>query len=313
MGIKKYSMYLIDKNDLRAPSQATKKQRSVACTALLLAGAALLFTGCTSHPSQNTTLAPSAPPQPLTPLKVADRSFSSEALYALLVAEIAIDRRRYDVALGNYVQQATATRDPEVAARATQIARILKSHQSALEMAQLWEDLEPYNEDAQLIVISELIEANRLTEATEHATMLLRAGSETAFDTIAVKATENDITVVRQLIGLYGPLTQEFPTSASLLFGYSVLLQYNEQLKDALSAVNKSIALDPSNVRFAFQETRILQQMGQQDLALSKLRKLVNNNPDNISLRAKYARIISTHDLGESRKQFEILHQQATS
>ena len=100
--------------------------------------------------------------------KVADRRFSTDTLYALLVAEMAIDRKRYDIALGNYIQQAASTQDPGVAARATQLARVLNSHQSALEMAELWVELEPYNIDAHSVVTAELIEANRLTEAFEH-------------------------------------------------------------------------------------------------------------------------------------------------
>ncbi|CAM5503248.1 hypothetical protein SSTU70S_01334 [Stutzerimonas stutzeri] len=36
-------------------------------------------------------------------------SFSQETLYALLVAELAGQRNRFDIALGNYVQQANAT------------------------------------------------------------------------------------------------------------------------------------------------------------------------------------------------------------
>ena len=55
--------------------------------------------------------------------KVADRRFSTDTLYALLVAEMAIDRKRYDIALGNYIQQAASTQDPGVAARATQASR----------------------------------------------------------------------------------------------------------------------------------------------------------------------------------------------
>lgn len=273
----------------------------------------LLFAGCSS---QHTKFAlsddtPQPEEKPVKTLKVPDKRFDVDTLYALLVAEVAIDRRRFDVALGNYVQQASATKDAEVTARATHIARILKSHSSALEMATLWTELEPDNENAQVILTAELIEANKLTEASALAKTMLQNGNDSAFDTIAVKAVENDIQVVRDLLGIYQPLTQQATHSLSLWLGYSILLQKNEQLDDALRAAKNALDIEPNNVRAAFQETRVLQQMGKQDLALERLGAMVEANPRNIGLRAKYARILANSDLPASREQFEILHLQA--
>jgi len=283
-------------------------------TPLKLVGSALLgavlLQGCASSKPQKTD--PNAITSPTeSPTKVPDRTLSSDTLYALLVAEMAIDRKRYDIALSNYVQQSIATRDPDVTARATQIARILKAHQPALEMAELWVDLEPHNNEAKLIATAELIEAKQLKTAMAHATDLLRNGAPTAFDAIAVRATEVDVASVRPLINDYRQLLQEYPKNQQLLLGYSVLLQHDQQNRLALKAIEKVLAADSNNLRAAFQETRILQQMGRQDLALKKLSTLVANNPDNFTLRARYARIISATDLNESRRQFETLLLQA--
>jgi len=272
----------------------------------LLALSVCYLSGCgTQMAKQDTAEELPAPYADTTEVvKTPDRPFTSETLYALLVAEVAIDRRRFDVALGNYVQQANATRDAEVTARATHIARILKSKQSTLEMAQLWQELEPNSEDAQIIATAELIDANKLEEATALATQLLESGNDTAFDTIAIKATENDIELVRKLIKLYRPLTERYPEATSLWLGQSVLLLQNQELDEALSAARRALELDENNIRVAFQETRVLQQMGQQDLALEKLSKMVAKNPENVSLRAKYARVLARSNLGESRKPY---------
>lgn len=58
-------------------------------------------------------------------------SFSEETLYALLAAELAGQRNRFDIATGNYVQQANATRDPGVAERAFRIAEYPGAEQAA--------------------------------------------------------------------------------------------------------------------------------------------------------------------------------------
>lgn len=274
---------------------------------------ALLLQGCANTSQEVGSVQPPLGDTASTtkPLKVADRSFESDTLYALLVAEMAIDRKRYDIALNNYVQQALSTRDAEVTARATQIARILKAHQPALEMAELWVDLEPDNTDAQLIASAELIEANRLDDAMALSVRLLETGAPVAFDAIAVKATEGDISTARSLAEAYTELLQKTPDNQQLLLGYSILLQHDERNQEALETIEKVLRADPNNLRAAFQETRILQQMGKQDLALLKLKQLVEENPDNFALRARYARVVSATDLNESRRQFEVLLGQA--
>ncbi len=266
---------------------------------------------CSTAPVQPQVVEEEIPAEKLPPEKVADRSFNTETLYALMVAEMAIDRKRYDIALNNYVQQAVSTRDPLVTARATQIARILKAHQPALEMAELWVDLEPHSTDAQLIATAELIEANRVEEAVTMSTRLLEAGSSTAFDSIAVKASEGDIEQVQKLSAKYAELLKTYPNEEQLLLGYSVLLQQEGKDAEALDAIGKALVLNPQNIRASFQETRILQQMGKQDLALEKLSNLVKENPDNFALRARYARVVSATDLNESREQFQTLLKQS--
>jgi len=278
-------------------------------SALLVVG--LLQACANTLPKQTDTVTAAHQPATAAPVKVHDRSFSTDTLYALLVAEMAIDRKRYDIALNNYVQQALTTRDTEVTARATQIARILKAHQPALEMAELWVDLEPENTDAKLIAIAELIEAGRLEEAMALSSDMAESEAATAFDAIAVKATEGDIETVRSLITHYAAMLKKYPNNDQLLLGYSVLLQHEGRDTEALDAVSRALKIDPENIRAAFQETRILQQMGQQDLALEKLAKLVEENPDNFALRARYARVVSATDLNESRRQFETLLKQA--
>jgi len=273
--------------------------------------AIIALQGCASTSNKETSIEITPAPATAAATKVADRDFSTETLYALLVAEMAIDRKRYDIALNNYVQQSLSTRDPEVTARATQIARILKAHQPALEMAELWVDLEPENSDAQLIATAELIEANRLDEAMTLSVKLLKSGAATAFDAIAVRATEGDINHANALIDRYAHELEVYPNDTQLLLGYSVLLQHDNRNDEALTAISRLLKNEPNNIRAAFQETRILQQMGKQDLALQKLAELVSSNPENFALRARYARVVSATDLSESRKQFQTLLAQA--
>ncbi|NQD91972.1 hypothetical protein HP532_04810, partial [Pseudomonas sp. CrR25] len=65
-------------------------------------------------------------------------SFNQETLFALLTAELAGQRNRFDIALGNYVQQANATQDAGVAERGFRIAEYLGAEQAALDTALIW-------------------------------------------------------------------------------------------------------------------------------------------------------------------------------
>jgi len=273
-------------------------------------------TGCSNAP----TIVAEAPaadtipdPKPVTAANktVADRSFTTETLYALLVAEMALDRRRYDIALGNYAQQALSTNDINVAAHATHIARRLNARQSALEMSQLWLDLDPDNPDARLIASIELIEANHLLEAFELSRKMLMNGNTTAFESIAMKAEKGDIKTVNTLISLYAKLLETYTEETGLWLGQSILLLQAGKHEEALKATLRAKQLDDNPIRSAFQETRVLHKMGKTELASKRLAELVKKNPKNIGLRARYARLVWSSSPEAARDQFKILHEQS--
>lgn len=272
---------------------------------ILLIGNLFTF-GCAVTPQEQTLSAEPAP-EPSDPIQVEDRSFEVDTLYSLLVAEIAGDRHRFDIMLSNYVQQAEATQDPGVAARAARLARYLKAHKIALEMTEIWLTFEPNNPEAHFIATSELVHSNKLLEATEHATFLLERGEVAGFDSIALRAQQGgDIETTRKLIALYTQLTERFSEQAQLYLGLSLLYQHSGELDLALQSSQQAIALDPEGFQAAAQETRVLQQMGKTDQALSKLGTLVDRYADNTRLRVQYARALLKTDLSAAQEQFEI-------
>ncbi len=291
------------------------KRLPTALTMLLAASAAFLA-GCASNAPQKDDRPPVAieleeePPRIVT---VPDRSFSAETLYALLVAEMAIDRKRYDIALNNYVQQALSTNDLLVTSRATHIARSLNAHQSALEMSQLWLDLDPESPEARYLASSELINANHLLEALKLSETMLHDGDPANFESIAIKAEKSDIKVVKSLSERYSTLLQSHKKNVGLWLGQSILLQKIGRLEEALKAARSAKALDEHPVRSTFQETRVLHKMGKIEQASEKLGELVEQHPKNIGLRARYARTAWATNPELAREQFLILHEQQPS
>lgn len=263
-----------------------------------------LLTGC-SNLSQ-----PEAPLHPveLQPVvtRVADRPFDTETLYALLVAEFAGERKRFDVMLNNYAQQAHTTRDPGVTARATRIARFLNAHNISLDMALLWSELEPWEAEARYSAAAELVHVNRLEEAFEHASRLLTSGETTGFDVIGARALQGgDLTVTHTLIKKYERMILKHPNHTPLHIGLSFLAQHAGDLPKAIESARFALTLEPDNFQAAGQEARLLQQMGQTEQALEKLGQLVNRHPENQRLRLQYARALLNTDLKAAQHQFE--------
>lgn len=267
-----------------------------------------LLMGCSSQPVAPTTEPPPEPPVRPEILQITDRAFDSETLYALLVAEIAGERGRFDVMLNNYVQQAQVTRDPGVTARATRVARFLNAHGAALETALLWTELEPYNPEAHFNAAAELMHANRLLEAFEHSRFLLVHGEMSGLDALGAQAVQGeDRDTSEQLAALYQELAQQYPQDVELLIGLSLLLQHSNQTEKALASAERAAALAPNRFQPQVQKIRVLQQMGQTEKALTLLSDLVRQHPENSRLRLQYARSLMHTDLSEAQQQIETL------
>ena len=275
----------------------------------VIALAATLFVqGCSSVKQEANHQDPATADIP--PLKIADARFSSDTLYALLAAEIAIDRKRYDIALNNYVEHAEQTRDSVVAERATQIARILRAHPQTLAMAELWYTLEPQDNDAAAIYLEELVHVRRLVEATDLARKLALAGEDIHFDTIALNSIKNGRETIEALLPRYAELDQTFPGDASIKLGYSVLLQATQDYEKALKVLYGIPREEQDDLKIRYQEVRLLEQTGNAKEALKKLGSLSQKHPDNIALRTRYARSLWSTNPERAREEIETLHRE---
>lgn len=272
--------------------------------------ACLILSSCASQ----KVIAPPepVPVEPQQPVYVEDRPFSSDTLYALLVAEIAGERQRFDVMLSNYIQQAEATDDPLVTARAARLARFLSAHDAALRMANHWLSLEPENPEAHFIAAAELVQSDQLLDAIIHAEFLLEHGETSGLDAIAARAQQSqDPDQSAKLLEEYQRMLAENPAQPALLIGASLLYQDLGELEQALSHAQAAAALEPDDFQAAAQETRVLQQLGRHDQAREKLAQLIARHPANAHLRLQYARTLLKTDLAAAQKQFETLLEQA--
>ena len=274
----------------------------------------LMLSGCSSQPSSTSSQTPSSHASERiskhTP-EIAVRPFTVETFYALLVAEVAGNRNRFDIALANYIQQAHKTRDSKVTARATHIGQYLKAHKATLDTAQLWLELEPHNNEARLIVATELSYSGRLQEAFDQSVILLNNGSTTLFQNIAARAANATDIQREQLLQAYLELQPQHPQYPQLLVSIGLLQQQQQQYNDALSSAQSALKNQPDFIPAAILEAKLLNQLNRPVDALKRLDSMLEQYPDNKRLRLQYARLLSAYDLELAYEQFSILVQQS--
>lgn len=246
-----------------------------------------------------------------TPAKVPHtRPFSRETLYALLAAEIAGSRQQFDIALSNYLQQAHETRDPQVAARATHIARFLSAENAVLDAALLWVEVAPEDTEAQLNAALALVRTGRLQEAFELSRRLQEKGEHTLFQNIAASAADSTDTQREQLTEGYQALLERYPEHKELLVGTGLLMQQQGELEPALNYAERALAHHPDDAAATILKATLLNQMDRSDEALQAIVAALEENPESLRLRLQYARLLTQHDLTLAQEQFEVLVQQ---
>ncbi|WAC43369.1 tetratricopeptide repeat protein [Pseudomonas sp. SL4(2022)] len=275
--------------------------------------AAAFLSGC-------QTFAPSAPdgkPPVEDPATVATptqpqvyRAFSQEALLALLTAELAGQRNRFDIALENYLQQAKATQDAGVAERGFRIAEYLGAEQPALETSLLWAKTAPENIDAQRAAAVQLARAGRYDESMTFMEQVLQRQGDTHFDFLALSAAETDPDTRAGLLQSFNRLQAKYPDNSQLQFGKALLLQQDGRPQEALELLEEQ----PSKNRpiaSILLHARLLQSLDRNEDALPLLEKGLEQYPNDKRLRLTYARQLVAQDrLNDAKGEFASLLQQ---
>ena len=280
---------------------------------LALLTAAALLSGCQMFaPSAPDGTPPVEDPAAVTPAAEPQvyGSFSQDTLLALLTAELAGQRNRFDIALGNYVQQANATQDAGVAERGFRIAEYLGAEQAALETSLLWTKNAPDSIDAQRAAAVQLARAGRYDESMSFMERVLQRQGDTHFDFLALSAAESDPDTRAGLLQSFARLQKKYPDNHQLLFGQALLLQQDGRAQEALERLQEQPAKDRPIAAILLQ-ARLLQSLERNADALSLLEKGIKQHPDDKRLRLTYARLLVAEDrLDEAKGEFASLLQQ---
>jgi tetratricopeptide (TPR) repeat protein len=280
---------------------------------LLLALIGALLTACASTapvedpaaaaPAAVVDTAPEKPPPP-------ERAFPDDSVYPLLVAEFALRRRQYEVALENYMQQARVLRDAGVSAHTTHLTQFMRREPEALEASELWVELEPDNAEAQNTYATLLVRQGRSLDALPHLAQVIRLGGEARFPALLSNFDELGPRQQAELVKGINALAMEWPDNTQLLLTQALILADFEQYDESLVKLDKIFAIEPQQSQALLLDARV--RIAREDSEpFTRIEKALENDPENQQLRLQYARLLTAGDMNAARKQFEILSAQS--
>lgn len=249
------------------------------------------------EPSSTPVLAKPAHLSPETAEPQVETKVSPAMLYQLMVAEVATQRGQLDVAIDNYLEVATVTRDPKAAARAAQIASYAQNIEKSLTAVNLWVDIQPDNADARRMLAILLLKAGRAAEVVpqyEKMLKILEAKGQLkgAYLKIASQLAREQnrsiaLTVMEKLVAKYSDNTDA-------LYAYAHLAMRQAQFDTALSNLNKVVEIRPDWPDAVILRARILALKDGRDKALAYLSKVLKGNlADDVEIGLTYARMLT--------------------
>ena len=259
----------------------------------------------------NASIAESKVPKRPRPSDYPVAPFPKDALYQLLVAEVAGYRGEYSTALEKYVDMALKTRDAGVAQRAAMLAVYLKRYEEALTTSKIWVEQEPDSIEARRYLSEQLLRIGDMEQAIVHMEAIKSLGGLANFESFAYSAANMDDKGREVLLEAMSRMLAEYPGDEQLLFSKAVLLEQSGQLEEALQLANQ-LLVSKKDINVIVLKVNALKDLLRTDEALVFLESTLEEFADKRRLRLIYARMLfEAERLFDAEKQYELVHQQA--
>ncbi|MBE9539639.1 MAG: tetratricopeptide repeat protein [Proteobacteria bacterium] len=249
--------------------------------------------------------APLAEPEPGM-----ERPIPADSVYPLLVAEFALRRRAYDVALNNYLEQSEILREPAVSAHATHLAQFMQREDEALRAVRLWLELEPDNVEANNTIATLLARKGKTLEAVPHLAIVARSGKSVHFPILLTNFDKLPPGEQAKLVAGINELALEFPDETGIPLSQAIIHNEFKQNDQALEKLDKVFEQKPYHPQALVLEARILMERKAKN-PLSRIEDALEAEPENSKLRLQYAQLLTRSSMATARQQFEILAAQS--
>lgn len=282
---------------------ATARRARLACSTLV---AALILGAGAASAQQPAQPAPGAVPAlPAVEL-------STELLYKIMLAEIALQRGQPQVAVQALIEVARETNDPRVAQRATEMAWNARMQKEALEAAGIWLKADPQSGQARQVVAALLVNQENLGAARaplEHWLAADKANVGLNFMQLGQRLAQHKDK--KAVFDLMRALARPYSKVPEVRLAVAQAAWNNDNVDAALAESRAALALKADLELAALFHAQALQRRSSAE-ALKFLEDYVNRQPQARDARLNYARLLATEKRpDEARKQFELLVQEA--
>ena len=272
----------------------------------------LLLTACVSAPNMEQQSQPAAVTNGATEsaqsVALTSRPFPEDALYQLLVADVALTRGQFKTALENYLSQARLTRDVGIIQLTNSIASHQRDAGAILETAELWLDAQPNQPLAHHAALQAYALHNRPFDALQQGYWLYRNENDIeAFLAVTAISEGRKKTLIPELIEAYRalPLSAEKQPLAEL--AAAILYRESGDLDSAAQTARGFLTLLPDNERGLLLLAQVLHQQDNIDAAADLLADALRRVPEKRNVRLQYARFLTLIDRPQAIVQFELL------
>ena len=305
---------------LKRPASALRVPQAVSARRVLGTAALALwaFAAAPAHaqdPSPDSddtsvTLSdPLGPPSAEEQKSLPSVQLTSQIVFQVLAAEVALQRNQPAPAYQTYLALARDTHDPRMAQRATEIALAAQSPSDALAAAQLWQQYAPSSERAAQLDASLLVLSGKPDDAQP---LLERELAKVPADNRgnAILALQLLLSRGPNRIGGLHVLQEMLKNDMNRPEAQLAVARQQLVANDAPGArksLEQALALKPDYLPAAL----TLSQMGPEERkeGIASLEKYVQQNPKSHDARLALAQMYLASDrLDDAQKQFEIMH-----
>lgn len=258
-------------------------------------------------PKAARTKAPA--PAPVRPIdEEALRNLPGQAIFQVLLGEIALQRGKPDLAVSAYGDLALRSRDPKVLERTVEVASMARRFDLANEAARMLVDLQPDSLAARQTYAATLVMLNRIDELQPQLALLLERDRANLADNLLrlnrmLSRYQDKSAVLRMMEKVVTP----YFGLAESHFALATAAYHAGDMQRAVAEIRQALDLRPEWDQAALFEAQVLAREST-TTALESLQRYVERNPQAKEVRLQLARaLVAEKRYKDARHHFDQL------
>ena len=276
---------------------------------LILAALILSLAGQSLAAGETAAKAPAkSPVKKQSTVPIADEDLLARTVFQSLVGDFALQRGETELGVSAWADLARRTRDPEVIARAAEVAAATRQYDLALELTALWLQVEPESTKARQTESTLLLLANRLDDLAPQIASLLEQDKANVAGSLMhlnrMLGRHSDKKAVQRLIDRVATPYGDLPEAH---FAMGLAAVSANDLMRAQGEFQKALQQRPDWESAELAYAQLLARTSPSS-AIESLNEFLARKPDSRDARLTLARLlISERKYDAARAQFDIL------